>query len=156
MKDLVVRFYDKWKFSSNKFDEEFCWEWLGYLDKGGYGAIKVSGVPKQAHRVSWELHRGDIPEGKMVLHKCNNSKCVNPNHLYVGTHRDNMLDAIKAGTFAGLKKGESHSSSVLTTENVKNIRELYITGIFLQSSLAEMYGISKAQLNNIVHYRQWK
>jgi hypothetical protein len=70
-----------------------CWEWKANLRKG-YGMFRISNKIVSAHRVSWTMLRGDIPEGLLVLHKCNNEKCVNPNHLYLGTHGDNVTDMV--------------------------------------------------------------
>ena len=70
----------------------FCWEWLAGKDKDGYGKIKIRGKTLQAHRVSWGIHNGPIPEGIGVLHRCDNPSCVNPLHLFLGTTLDNMRD----------------------------------------------------------------
>lgn len=82
-----------------------CWVWNGFLSHEGYGGFSccIEGSPKSypAHRVSYMLYVGNIPEGLQVLHKCNNKRCVNPEHLYVGTHQDNMRDLREAGTLAG-------------------------------------------------------
>ncbi len=69
-----------------------CWGWLAGKDKDGYGKIKVSGKTVQAHRLSWNIHNGSVPEGVHVLHHCDNPSCVNPDHLFLGTHLDNMHD----------------------------------------------------------------
>lgn len=77
-----------------------CWLWLGKPDKHGYGRINVggrAGKAQFAHRVSWELHRGSIPNGMGVLHHCDTPSCVNPDHLFIGTQSDNMRDARAKG-----------------------------------------------------------
>lgn len=77
-----------------------CWEWRGTLDTGGYGAIRRTGRyngKMKASRYSWELHYGAIPDGKHILHKCDNRCCVRPDHLFVGTHTDNMRDMTAKG-----------------------------------------------------------
>jgi hypothetical protein len=69
-----------------------CWNWTGSVWASGYGGAPHIGVVSAAHRVSWYLHNGKQPDGLMVCHKCNNKKCVNPDHLYLGTGSDNALD----------------------------------------------------------------
>ena len=71
-----------------------CWIWDGALSKSGYGQFNLYGETVYAHRMSWIMHYGNIPESLLVLHKCDEKRCVNPTHLYVGTHIDNMSDRI--------------------------------------------------------------
>ena len=87
---LEIRFWEKIDKNGK------CWEWLGWKVKG-YGRIKVNNIKTLAHRVSWNLHYGDIPKGLYVLHKCDNPPCVNPKHLWLGTQLDNMRDRDKKG-----------------------------------------------------------
>lgn len=78
-----------------------CWEWTGIVGKNGYGQIKVDGKTTGAHRVAWMMSLGEIPRGLMVMHACDNRKCVRVGHLSLGTHQDNM-DDMKS-------KGRAHS-----------------------------------------------
>jgi len=73
-----------------------CWIWMGSTSKG-YGGIKIKGKMKKVHRVLWELTNGPIPKGMFVLHKCDITECANPDHLFLGTHTDNMRDMIQKG-----------------------------------------------------------
>lgn len=93
-----------------------CWPWQGTLTAEGYGQLGTRSL--RAHKVSYRIFKGEIPEGLLVLHTCHNPKCVNPNHLYLGTQRDNMDDKVLAGRVA---KGPGHGMAKLTEEDVRKI-----------------------------------
>lgn len=78
-----------------------CWLCLGYLNEWGYGRISVNGKPKLAHRAMWEVINGVIPDGMLVCHKCDVARCVNPDHLFLGTPKDNVRDCMNKGRFRG-------------------------------------------------------
>lgn len=96
-----------------------CWIWIGSINEHGYGGFSFNLKRTRAHRVSWLLYRGRIPEGISVLHECNTPSCVNPNHLFLGTQRDNLIDCWKKGRHLPFQKTERKFSN----ENVSAIRK---------------------------------
>lgn len=131
---------------------EGCWSWTGYRDPNGYGRLRVDGVPKLAHRLSWELYRGTIPEGMHVLHRCDNPPCVKPAHLFLGDHDMNMRDKMaKKRHRYGVSKGEKHGCSKLTEQQVREIR----ASVGPSRIIGEQYGISGRQVREIRTRTAW-
>lgn len=85
----------------DKLSHDECWEWKGTKLEGGYGQVRIDCKCYLAHRVSWVLFFGEIPEGTLVLHKCDNPSCINPYHLYLGSQQDNIDDKMKRGRWKG-------------------------------------------------------
>ena len=150
---LVERFWSKVR----KTDE--CWVWTASKDREGYGEIARPGKSAGmlgAHRVSWEIHFGPVPEDMDVLHTCDNPPCVRPDHLYLGTHADNMRDmALRGRARAGPQAGEDNPMSKLTWEMVGGIRERYATGAFTQKELGIEFLVSRQAIGRIVNGRGW-
>ena len=145
--DPVRRFWERVQKTDN------CWVWTGATFHGnlGYGVVYDSGKTRSAHRYSWELHHGAIPDGMMVCHHCDNPRCVRPEHLFLGTHEDNMLDAVRKRRHT---HGESHGMARLTDDAVREIRRSY-DGTN-RDELAERYGIAPASVWRIATRRSWK
>lgn len=131
-----------------------CWLWTGATHEFGYGLLGKPGRSGnlRAHRVSWELHFGKIPKGRFVLHHCDNPGCVRPNHLFLGTHADNMRDMKQKGR-AG-QRGEKHTRTKLTAQDVRTIRRRIAAGE-MQRTLAAEYGISETTVSGIKHRGVW-
>lgn len=128
-----------------------CWEWQGCRDGRGYGAVTDRGVQLGTHRVSWELTNGPIPDGLWVLHKCDNPPCVNPNHLFLGTHADNIADRDRKGRQA---KGSKGGSAKLTEANVIEIWALIRQGV-MQKDIAAMFGVKRMAVGRITRGITW-
>lgn len=127
-----------------------CWLWAG-AETHGYGSLFVDGSVQGAHRVSYQLHKGPIPPGKYVLHTCDVRSCVNPDHLYIGTHADNTRDAVARQRYV---RGEQHSSNKLAEQEVREIRAL--RSRFSQRRLAALYGVNKTTVYEIQARKSWK
>ena len=131
-----------------------CWPWNAYLGRRGYGSIKaVNRRTLYAHRVSWELAHGPVPVGMCVCHKCDNPACVNPGHLFLGTHADNMADKAKKGRAPAIA-GERHWWSKLTEDDIGFIRCWSSAG-WSHGSLAKAIGVSRSAVTLIVTRKNW-
>ena len=129
--------------------ESGCWLWLGYTEGHGYGHLLVSGVFTPAHRVSWELYKGLIPPGLLVRHKCDTRSCVNPDHLELGTAKDNSGDMCRRKRQA---HGTRNGSARLTPEQVAAIRA--DTGTYKETALR--HGTTRSHVWNIKHGKKWR
>lgn len=132
-----------------------CLEWLGACSKLGYGIITVGGNCHHVHRISWMLSNGPIPKGMSILHHCDNRKCVNPKHLWLGTQADNVRDMENKGR-SKKSKGEQHGRVKLTNNQVQEIRERYALGDESQSRLAALFGITQSHVSKIILGDSWK
>lgn len=106
-----------WQHLPKRRSIEYCWEWRGYLNSDGYGVVHTKGKKYLAHRVSYTLHRGHIPEGQLVCHGCDNRRCCNPAHLFLGSHKDNMVDAARKGRLPGALLTK-RAREIIRTENL--------------------------------------
>ncbi len=139
-----------WKYVDKKEINE-CWNWIGYRDHNGYGRIKINRVNVLTHRFSWVLHNGTIPmETPCVCHHCDNPKCVNPEHLFLGTHEDNIKDRDNKNRQA---RRERQGHSKLTSDQVKQIRDL--KGKLKQREIAEMFNVCATTISNIHKNKIW-
>src|SRR3990167_7169618 len=102
-----------------------CWFWIGCTKSNGYGLIQVGGKLEHVHRASWMAHRGPIPNGLWVLHHCDVRNCINPEHLYLGTHSDNTADMVNRGRF----NPERAAGAKLSWEQVREMRKIRAEGV---------------------------
>jgi len=126
-----------------------CWEWLAGKHRDGYGHFRFQGNTRKSHRAAWMIENGEIPKGICVLHRCDNPGCVNPAHLFLGTHKDNSRDAAKKGR---LPRGENHCDSKLTISQVLKIR----ASDKRQTALARQYNVSRRNIGLIKNRETWK
>lgn len=122
-----------------------CWIWSGSLHQEGYGRFALNGKTQKAHRVSYEIFKGKIPDGKLVCHSCDEPSCVNPDHLFIGTNYTNNLDKTKKGRAA--KK--------LSADQVKEIR-LLLAGGFGVTMIGKKYGVTHSMIIRIKNQQNWK
>jgi hypothetical protein len=130
--------------------EDGCWEWTAGKSDAGYGQIKIDGRMKGAHRLSYELHCGPIPNGVQILHRCDNPGCVRPQHLFLGTHAENMADKAAKGRQT---RGSTNGWAKLTEKEVTAIRAARGRS---KLDLAGQFGVSRRQISNILAGKLWK
>lgn len=163
--------------------DDACWLWTGSVRGYGYGQFWFNSRNRPTHRISWELAHGEIPDGLLVCHRCDNPICVNPKHLFLGTQQDNIDDKTRKGRQAigdrngvythpekrpfgernarythpeNTAHGEAHGRHKLTELQVREIRQLYIEKGISQRQLARMFGITKTHVRRIVRGENWK
>ena len=163
---LADRFWEK----VQKAHPGECWPWLGGTNPAGYGLISINLKSRLASRVSWELHYSPIPNGLCALHNCDNPPYVNPEHLYLGTRKDNSGDCWARGrgrlpdNYGDrnpmrlhpelVKRGNGHPQAKLTEKQVVEIRELARTVSHRQ--LGFQFGVSSVNIDRIVSGKIWK
>lgn len=129
--------------------ETGCWEWTAYRLPSGYGKMVIGQKNRLAHRVSYELYCGPIPENLQVCHHCDNPSCVNPEHLFVGTNAENVADKVAKGRQA---RGVGNGQAKLSAADIQSIRST--EGVSLRK-LAKLYGVHNSQISRIRSGIKW-
>lgn len=134
----------------------------------GYGKFQFRDRTQAAHRVSWLILKGEIPDGMMVLHECDNRRCVNPTHLRLGTQQDNVNDMVRRDRHSAgdrhyarrspelVVRGEAHGNSKLTEDSVREIRRTFVIGESSYTQYAKQYGVTKSTISNVVSGKIWR
>jgi len=137
-----------------------CWEWPGHKSPKGYGMLGFQKKVWRVHRIFWELVNGSVSRHLEVCHHCDNPACYRLEHLFLGTHSDNIKDAKRKNRLRN-PKGEEHGNAKLTDDQVLEIRKLYkpgrhYSGKVLAKDVAKKFGISLHMVYRIVHRINWK
>jgi hypothetical protein len=135
-----------------RISDSGCWEWPLGLGHNGYGKICYKFRTLLVHRASYQEFIGPIPQGLLVCHRCDNPKCYNPMHLFLGTPKDNTMDMIRKGR-GRHSRGEQRSHR--TDDQIREIRKRYATGSTL-TELSREFGCRTSNIHAIVNRRSWK
>ena len=173
---------EKSKFWSKVLKTNCCWIWNGWIKKNGYGGINFSGKNFYAHRISFIIANGEIPDSQPVIcHRCDNPRCVNPSHLFAGTTLDNVRDMISKGRRCPketmrrlikkaaqrgknhythrnpdlIRRGEQHPNSKLKSWQIKRIKIIYASGVVTQKQVGILFGIHRSHVSLIVNSKTW-
>lgn len=135
-----------------------CWLWTASVDRKGYGMFGINRGNGRAHRIAWELANGPIPAGKQICHACDNPPCVNPDHLWLGTNRENMEDARLKGKWVGSPtkaRGEANGGGgKLKESDIPEIRALRAKG-WTQQAIANQFGVNQTMISFILRGVAW-
>ena len=147
--ELIERFHEKWDLN----EQNGCWEWTAATMGKGYGFIKIPGTRNQigAHRLSYLIHHGELQDGEVVCHSCDNPKCVKPSHLFAGSQLDNLQDMKSKDRHLS---GAKNTVSKLTDDKVRQIHKLSASGLS-QGKIAKSFGVTQGTVFKILHGERW-
>lgn len=158
---------DAWNHVDKSGGPDACWEWKGTMTVYGYGQFKCQSGIWRAHRLTYTLTNGPIPPELVVRHKCDNRRCCNPNHLELGTHDENMRDAVTRNRMASgdrsfarnnphrLRRGDTHPNAKLTSVQATEIRRLRDETNMSLKAIADQFGVCSSTIANIIAGKIW-
>lgn len=133
-----------------------CWEWSGMMNTTGYGRFSLNDKHQLAHRVAYMMFIGAIPNGMAVCHRCDNRKCVNPHHLWLGTTAANIRDAVEKGRHVSPDtRGDRNGNRKLDWPSVRTIRAMHKAGV-KKHLIAQSFGVTPSTIGNITNNQTWK
>ena len=145
---------ERLRFIGWEVDSRGCWNWRGALNKKGYGALNFRGSHILPHRAAYQVWIGPIPDQFVVMHSCDNPRCINPEHLSVGTTADNNQDRDQQGRFNALK-GSKNGNAKLSENDVREIRARYCRGVTTYQSLADEFCVDQSLIARIIKTTAW-
>ena len=131
-----------------------CWIWTGGVSGNGYGYANVNGKQVRAHRAVFEAMRRSIPDGGCACHRCDNKLCVNPDHIFIGSHAENMAD-MRSKHRHRPPIGERSGTAKLTAEQVREIRDM-ASWYVPHQEIADRFGVTRSHISHIVNRDKWK
>lgn len=153
--DLKIKHYShRLNDNSISIPESGCIIWLGSVDSYGYGTISANGKAERTHRLSFISNYGEIPKGMLVCHKCDIPSCINPNHLFLGTHQDNMADRdIKGRQYD--RTGTKNGRAKLDNEKANEIRKIFSSTKISKAKLGRMFDVSSTTILGVINNKYW-
>ena len=138
---------------SEKCDVSGCWNWKMAKNSRGYAEISHNAKKERANRISYQAFKGEVPSHLFICHTCDNPACVNPDHLYIGTHQNNVDDKLKRNK---QPRGEEIKLAKLTEKDILKIRELWEKRYMSQQKIADQFGVIQTTISRIVLRQTWK